>query len=82
MIQKRSEGVGAAGAVVPDAPFGPAAVIDGVVRLHGSDHVQLRKAVKVLGGHVLRMFDTEAPVRARHAPSLTSLYRSRIMEMP
>ena len=49
-------------AVVSDAAFGPAAVVDRVIGLHGRDHVQLREAVEIFGGHVLRVLDAPAAV--------------------
>ncbi len=62
MIQKSAKGVGAAGAVVTDAFLGPASIVDGVIGLHRSDHVQLREAIEILGRHVLSMLDTEAAI--------------------
>ena len=62
MVQESTERVGAAGAVVADALLRPAAVIDGVVGLHRSNHVQLCESVKVFCRHVLRMFDAKAAI--------------------
>ena len=62
MIQEGAKRVSAAGAVVADAPFGPAPIIDGVVGLHRGDHVQLGEAIEILGRHVLRVFNAEAAV--------------------
>ena len=45
-----------------DAPFGKAAVINRMVGLHGGNDVKLRKAVEVLGCHVLGVFDAETAV--------------------
>ena len=64
VIKKSAEGIGAAGAVVPNAALSPAAVVDGMIRLHRRDHVQLREAVEVLGRHVLRVLDPPAAIAA------------------
>jgi len=50
--------------VVSDAAFSPTAVVDGVIGLHGRDHVQLRKAVEVFGRHVLGVLDAPAAIAA------------------
>ncbi len=64
MIEERAKGVSAAGAVVSDATLSPAAVVNGVIGLHGRDHVQLREAVEVFGGHMLRVLDAPATITA------------------
>ena len=46
-----------------DALLGPAAVVNRMVRLHGSDHLQLRKAIKVLCRHMLSVFNAPTPIR-------------------
>ena len=64
MIEKCAKGIRAAGAFVSDAAFSPAAVVDGVIGLHGCDHVQLSEALEVFGGHMLRMLDAPATITA------------------
>src|SRR6202007_2370936 len=63
MVQERAEGVGAAGAIVANAGFGPAPLVDSVIRLHGGDHAEIGEAVEIFRGHVLRVLDAEAAVR-------------------
>ena len=45
-----------------NALLGPAPIIDGMIGLDGCNHVQLGKAIKILGRHVLRMLDAESAV--------------------
>src|SRR4029450_6669882 len=40
----------------------PATVVDGMIRLHGRDHVQLCKPVKIFVSHVLGVLDGTALV--------------------
>src|ERR1700730_16275354 len=40
--------------------FGPASVVNRLVGLYGSDHIQLRETSKVFLRHVLRVLDAEA----------------------
>src|SRR5207244_636037 len=62
VVEKRAEGIGAAGAVVSDAAFGPPPVINRMIGLHRRDHMQLGEAVEVLRGHVLSVFYAPAAI--------------------
>ena len=59
-VQHGAPRVTPSGALVPQALFRPAAVVDGVIRLHAGDDAQLGEARKVLRAHVLGVFDAEA----------------------
>src|SRR5439155_26812745 len=56
------KGIGSAGAITPDSAFRPAPVIDGMVRLHRSNHVQLGEAIEIFARHVLRVFNAKAAI--------------------
>ena len=45
--------------------FGPAAVVNGVIGLHGSDDAKLRKAREIFRTHMLGVFDAPPAVAAR-----------------
>src|ERR1700674_3362565 len=64
VVEECAESISATGAVVPDAALSPAAVVDGVIGLHGRDYVQLSEAVEVFGGHMLRVLDAPATITA------------------
>ena len=57
MIQKTAPRVAVARTIVTEPLFRPATVVDCMIRLHGSDDVQLGKAIKIFQRHVLRVFD-------------------------
>src|SRR5690606_39909831 len=61
-LEERAERVGRADALGPDALPGPAAVVDGVVGLHGGQHAERGEAADRLGREVLRVLDAEAAV--------------------
>src|SRR5260370_6071681 len=62
MIQKGTEGVGAAGAVMSDMALCKPAVVNRVVRVNRRDHVQLGEAVEILGLHMLSVLDAETRI--------------------
>ena len=62
MIEETAPSVAASRAVVAQRFFCPATIVDGVIRLHRSDHVQLRKPRKIFLSHVLRVLDGKALV--------------------
>ncbi len=45
-----------------DAALSPTSVVDGMIGLHGRDHMQLSEAVEVLGRHVLRVLNAPAAI--------------------
>ena len=62
VIQKRFEGIGIFTSLSADAFFGKAAVVDGVIGLHGGDNAELGETFIILGVHMLGVFDAEAAV--------------------
>src|SRR5262249_7665099 len=62
VVEKSAKRIGALDAVWTDSLLRPAAVVDRVIGLHGSDDAQPRVADKILGGHVLRVLDAPAAV--------------------
>ena len=61
-VEQRAVGVRTRAPLRADAPLGPAAVVDDVVRLHRRDHAQFLEPRVVLRPQVLDVFDAEAPV--------------------
>src|SRR5205807_1902386 len=61
-VEHRPPGIAGAGALLADALFGPAPVVDGMVGLHRGNHAEFREARKVLLAHVLGVLDAKAMV--------------------
>src|SRR5256884_295563 len=65
VVEERSKSVRRFGALVANALFGPAAIVNGVVGLNRRNHGKLRKAREVFGAKMLRVLDAPAPVALR-----------------
>src|SRR5262249_1201887 len=61
-VEQRTKSVGAIRAIWPDAVFGPAPVVNRMVRLHRSDHMLRAETLDLFRPQVLRMFDAEPAV--------------------
>ena len=57
MIEEDAPRIAVTRPFVTETFFRPPTVVDGVVRLHRSDDVELRKSLKILRRHVLRVLD-------------------------
>src|SRR5215472_17444378 len=64
IVQKCSEGICRLGSDRADAPLSPSPVVNGMIRLHRSNHSQIGEALKILRRHVLCVLNTPAPVAA------------------
>src|SRR5260370_2261437 len=60
VVEKRSKGVGCLSTLMADAFFLPAAVVDGMVRLHLSDDTELSETRGVIGPKILGVLDAPA----------------------
>ena len=64
MVEEGSKRIRTAGAIMPNASFGPTSIVNRVIRLHRGNHMQLGEPIKVFRRHMLRMLNTPAPIAA------------------
>src|SRR6185369_13683154 len=62
LVEQRAKRIRRLDALRADAPLGPPAVVDGVIRLHGGDDLQRGEPIEILWRDVLRVLDPQAPV--------------------